>query len=47
MSDCVPVKNNCVDSGSSLVAETLSRLLLSYQTGYLCKILLYCEIQIF
>jgi len=25
----VPVKGNCVDSGSSMVAETLSRLLLS------------------
>jgi len=34
MTDRVPVKGNCVDSGPSLVAETLSRLLLSYQTGY-------------
>jgi len=25
---------NCVDIGPSLVAETLSRLLFSYQTGY-------------
>jgi len=29
----VPVKGNCVDSGPSLVAETLSKLLFS-KTGY-------------
>jgi len=34
MTDRVPVKGNCVDNGPSLVVETLSRLLLSYQTGY-------------
>jgi len=35
MPDKVPVKGNCVDSGPSFVAETLSlRLLLSYQIGY-------------
>jgi len=34
VTDRVPVKGNCVDSGPSLVAETLSRLLLSYQIGY-------------
>jgi len=34
MADRVPVKGNSVESGPSLVAETLSRLLLSYQTGY-------------
>jgi len=34
MTNRLPVKGNCVDSGPSLVAETLSRLLLSYQTGY-------------
>jgi len=33
MTDRVPVKGNCVDSGPNLVAETLSRLLLN-QTGY-------------
>jgi len=34
MTDRVPVKGNCIDIGPSLVAETLSKLLLSYQTGY-------------
>jgi len=34
MTDRVSLKGNCDDSGPSLVAETLSRLLLSYQTGY-------------
>jgi len=34
MTDRVPVKGNCVDSGPRLLAETLSSLLLSYQTGY-------------
>jgi len=29
MTDRVPVKGNCVDSGPSLMAETLSWLLLS------------------
>jgi len=29
MTNRVPVKSNCVDSGPSLVAETWSRLLLS------------------
>jgi len=30
----VPVKGNSVDSGSNLMAETLSWLLLSYKTSY-------------
>jgi len=30
----MPVKGNYVNNGPSLVAKTLSRLLLSYQTGY-------------
>jgi len=34
MTDRLPVKDNCVDSGPILVAATLSRLLFSYQTGY-------------
>jgi len=29
MTDRMPVKGNCVDSGPSLVTETLSRLFLS------------------
>jgi len=29
MTDRVPVNGNCIDSGPSLVAETLSRLLLT------------------
>jgi len=29
MTDRIPVKGNCVDSGPSLVAETLLRLLFS------------------
>jgi len=33
MTNRVPVKGNCVNSGPNLVAGTLSRLLLSYQTG--------------
>jgi len=33
MTDRLPVKDNCVDSGPILLAETLSTLLFSYQTG--------------
>jgi len=34
MTNRVPVKGNCVGSGPSFVTETLSILLLSYQSGY-------------
>jgi len=31
LTDRVPVKGNCVDSGASLVAETLRKILLYYE----------------
>jgi len=47
MTDRVPVKVHCVESGPSLVAETLSRFLLSYHRPVtVCKILLFCEFQL-
>jgi len=47
MTDRVPVKGNCVDNGPSLVAETLSRLFLSYQTGYCMQNITILRVSIF